>query len=305
MTSEKDKIIAKVYYDLAGYGSVAATLEDAKKYNSNITYDDVKRWKERNTERKTNLRGFNSFIVNKPFVEFQMDLAFFFDLNKETNDKTYLGILLMIDIFTKYVAVVLIKTNTIPDVLEAVKDCLKKMGGKPEMIYSDNEGAWSTGTLIDKYFQAEKIQHIITRSHAPVAERTIRTIKSMVYQRVEKTKEKWYNVIGPVVLIYNNKMVHSSVKMTPNEARKPANEVNVRLNLQLNRTKLRKYPNVSVGDNVKLYRKKDKLDKERKSLWSSNSYKVENIIHVGQEAMFKLESITKPVLRHEILLVEN
>ena len=305
MTSEKDKIIAKVYYDLAGYGSVAATLEDAKKYNSNITYDDVKRWKERNTERKTNLRGFNSFIVNKPFVEFQMDLAFFFDLNKETNDKTYLGILLMIDIFTKYVAVVLIKTNTIPDVLEAVKDCLKKMGGKPEMIYSDNEGAWSTGTLIDKYFQAEKIQHIITRSHAPVAERTIRTIKSMVYQRVEKTKEKWYNVIGPVVLIYNNKMVHSSVKMTPNEARKPANEVNVRLNLQLNRTKLRKYPNVSVGDNVKLYRKKDKLDKERKSLWSSNSYKVENIIHVGQEAMFKLESIAKPVLRHEILLVEN
>lgn len=303
--TEKDKIIAKVYYDQAGYGSVAATLADAKKYDSSITYDDVKRWKERNTERKTNLRGFNSFIVNKPFVEFQMDLAFFFDLNKETNDKTYLGIMLMIDIFTKYVAVVLIKTNTIPDVLEAVKECLKKMGGKPETIYSDNEGAWSTGTLIDKYFQAEKIQHIITRSHAPVAERTIRTIKSMVYQRVEKTKEKWYNVIGPVVLIYNNRMVHSSVKMTPNEARKPANEVNVRLNLQLNRTKLRKYPNVSVGDNVKLYRKKDKLDKERKSLWSPNSYKIENITHVGKEAMFKLEGITKPVLRHEILLVEN
>jgi len=303
--TEKDKIIDKVFHDQAGYGSVAATLADAKKYDSSITYDDVKRWKERNTERKTNLRGFNSFIVNKPFVEFQMDLAFFFDLNKETNDKTYLGIMLMIDIFTKYVAVVLIKTNTIPDVLEAVKECLKKMGGKPETIYSDNEGAWSTGTLIDKYFQAEKIQHIITRSHAPVAERTIRTIKSMVYQRVEKTKEKWYNVIGPVVLIYNNRMVHSSVKMTPNEARKPANEVNVRLNLQLNRTKLRKYPNVSVGDNVKLYRKKDKLDKERKSLWSPNSYKIENITHVGKEAMFKLEGITKPVLRHEILLVEN
>ena len=302
--TEKDKIIAKVYYDQAGYGSVAATLADAKKYDSSITYDDVKKWKERNTERKTNLRGYNSFIVNKPFAEFQMDLAFFFDLNKETNDKTYLGILLMVDIFTKYAAVVLIKTNTVPDVLEAVKECLKKMHGKPEMIYSDNEGAWSTGTLIDKYFQAEKIQHIITRSHAPVAERTIRTIKSMVYKRVEKTNEKWYNVIGPVLLVYNNSMVHSSVKMTPNEARKPANEVNVRLNLQLNRTRLRKYPNISVGDKVKLYRKKDKLDKERKSLWSSNTYKVEDIVHINGEAMFKLEGIAKPVLRHEILLVD-
>jgi hypothetical protein len=265
----------------------------------------VKKWKARNTERKTNLKGYNSFIVNKPFVEFQMDLAFFFDLNKETNDKTYLGILLMVDIFTKYVAVVLIKTNTVPDVLEAVKECLKKMHGKPEMLYSDNEGSWSTGTLIDKYFQAEKIQHIITRSHAPVAERTIRTIKSMVYQRVEKTKEKWYNVIGPVVLVYNNRMVHSSVKMTPNEARKPVNEVNVRINLQLNRTRLRKYPNISVGDSVKLYKKKDKLDKERKSLWSATTYKVEDIIEPGGQTMFKLSSIPKPVLRHEILLVEN
>jgi len=76
------------------------------------------------------------------------------------------------------------------------------------------------------------------------------------------------------------------------------------LNLQLNRTKLRKYPNVSVGDNVKLYRQQNKLDKERKSLWSPNSYKVENIVHVGGEAMFKLEGIAKPVLRHEILLVD-
>ena len=44
--TEKDKIIAKVYYDQAGYGSVAATLADAKKYGSSITYDDVKNGKQ-------------------------------------------------------------------------------------------------------------------------------------------------------------------------------------------------------------------------------------------------------------------
>ena len=66
MTSEKDKVIAKVYFDEAGYGSIAATLTDAKKYDPNITYEDVKKWKERNTERNTNLRGFNSFVVDKP-----------------------------------------------------------------------------------------------------------------------------------------------------------------------------------------------------------------------------------------------
>jgi hypothetical protein len=305
MTSEKDKIIARIYFDEAGYGSVAATLADAKKYDPSITYDDVKKWKAKNTERKTNLRGFNSFVANEPYEEFQMDLAFFYDLNKETKDKTYLGILIMVDIFTKYAAAVLIKTNTVPDILEAIKECLKKMGGKPKTIYSDNEGAWSAGTIIDKYFQQEKIRHLITRSHAPVAERTIRTIKAMVYQRVEATKRKWYDVIGPVFLVYNNKMVHSSIKMTPNEARKPSNEVNVKLNLQLNRTRMRRYPNISIGDSVKLYKKKDKLDKERKSLWSATTYKVEDIIESGGQTMFKLSSIPKPVLRHEILLVEN
>ena len=304
MTSKKNEIISKVYYDTAGYGSVANTLADAKTYDSTITYDDVKKWKERNIERKTNLRGFNSFVVNKPHEEYQMDLAFFFDLNREQDDKTYMGILLMVDIFTKYTTAVLIKTKQIPDVLEAIKEDVRKMGNKPETIYSDNEGAFVSNE-IQKYFKDNNIRHITTLTHAPVAERQIRTIKAMIYQRVEKTNEKWHTVLGQVLLVYNNRMVHSSIKMTPNEARKPANELNVKLNLQLNRTKLRKYPNISVGDTVRLYKKKDKLDKERKSLWSTNTYKVDSIIHSGGEAMFKLGGVVKPVLRHEILLIDN
>ena len=263
----------------------------------------MKRWKAKHVERKTNLKGYNSFVVDKPFVEFQMDLAFFSDLNREQDDNTYVGILLMVDIFTKYTTAVTIKTKQIPDVLEAIKEDIRKMGGKPETMYTDNEGAFVSNE-IQKYFKEVGIRHITTLSHAPVAERQIRTLKSMIYQRVEKTNRKWYDVLGPVLLVYNHKMVHSATKLTPNEARKPANELNAKLNLQLNRTKLRKYPNVSVGDSVKLYRNKDKLDKERKSLWSTNSYKVEKIIQSAGEAMFKLEGVPKPVLRHEILLID-
>ena len=78
MTSDKDKIISKVFHDGAGYGSISSTLADAKTYDASITYEDVKRWKTKNVERKTNLKGYNSFVVDKPFVEVQMDLAFFF-----------------------------------------------------------------------------------------------------------------------------------------------------------------------------------------------------------------------------------
>ena len=51
-----------------------------KKYDSTITYDDVKKWKENHTERKTTLRGQNSFIAHHATEENQMDNMFFTDL---------------------------------------------------------------------------------------------------------------------------------------------------------------------------------------------------------------------------------
>ena len=56
MTTEKDKIISKAFYDPAGYGSVANTLADARKYDPTASYEDVKRWKDKHSERKTNLK---------------------------------------------------------------------------------------------------------------------------------------------------------------------------------------------------------------------------------------------------------
>ena len=70
-------------------------------------------------------------------------------------------------------------------------------------------------------------------------------------------------------------MEHSTIKMTPKEAMKPENQFTVKLNLELKRINNRIYPNVNIGDFVKVYKKKDKLDKERKSLWSKENYRVE------------------------------
>ena len=97
----KDEIIAKVYLDPAGFGSNAITLQDARKFDKSITLQDVKDWKAKRLERKTNLKGYNSFIANRPFQEFQIDLFFLPDLKQKE-----IGGLLFIDIFTKYVSVI-------------------------------------------------------------------------------------------------------------------------------------------------------------------------------------------------------
>eukprot|EP00973_Karenia_brevis_P075368 10471040-Karenia_brevis.AAC.1 len=85
------------------------------------------------------MRGSNSFIADAPKDEYQMDLLFFADQPVSNEDK---NALLMVDIFSKYTQVVKVKSKQIPDVLEGIKECIAKMGGKPSTIYSDNEGAF-------------------------------------------------------------------------------------------------------------------------------------------------------------------
>ena len=90
--------------------------------------------------------------------------------------------------------------------------------------------------------------------------------------------------------------------MTPKDAMKPENQLDVKLNLELKRTNTRIYPNVNIGDMVKVYRKKDKLDKERLSLRSKDNYRVEGIAESMGQKFYKLEGRPKALMRGEILL---
>ena len=148
----KEEAISRAYYDLSGFGSNKSTLEDAKHFNSDVTLQDVREWKSRNVERKTNLRGYNSFIAEKPYQEFQIDLFFTPDL--EADD--FIGGLLFIDIFTKFVSVIPIKTKQPNELLEALKEGFQKMGGKPETMMSDNEGSFNSN-LIKTYLNTNKL----------------------------------------------------------------------------------------------------------------------------------------------------
>ena len=108
------------------------------------------------------------------------------------------------DAFSKYRQVVPIGSKQVDDVLEGLKELMKLMQAKLYFIYSDEEGALVSNKL-QYYFRSEGIKHIITRSHTPLAERMIRTIKDMVYKRVEGLQDPvWTNHIKAVLNYYNN-----------------------------------------------------------------------------------------------------
>ena len=70
----KTDTIKKVYNDF--YGSIKQTYEEARKIDPTIKYDDIKKYFEQNRVRRTNLKGYNSFIADHFKQEYQIDLFF-------------------------------------------------------------------------------------------------------------------------------------------------------------------------------------------------------------------------------------
>ena len=79
------------------------------------------------------------------------------------------------------------------------------------------------------------MRHITVRSHAPVAERQIRTIKNMIDKRTSGNNNERYDVIHPVLLTYNNNMDHTVTMVTPKEAMKPETQIQAMINMELKR----------------------------------------------------------------------
>ena len=76
-TEAKIKAIERAWNDDAGFGSIAQTVREAKKYDPSVTAGDFKEWKaKQDVGQKAKMRGMNSFIADKPKEEYQMARVF-------------------------------------------------------------------------------------------------------------------------------------------------------------------------------------------------------------------------------------
>ena len=91
--------------------------------------------------------------------------------------------------------------------------------------------------------------------------------------------------------------------MTPAEAAKPKNEIEVKMNLLLKKRHDRIYPLVSLGDKVKIFRKEKPGEKERTAVWGNERYVVENISKEHGQNYYTLSGQKTTYLRNEMLKV--
>ena len=253
--SDKDKILKDLYYNESGYQSINNLYKEAKEKDNTITLNYVKGWYKHFNEPKTQLKGSNSYIAPDPYFEYQLDLFFLPD-----QPTPNIG-LACIDIFTKYAVVVPIDNKQPEEITKGVFKAVNKMGKKPKIIYTDEEGSFNS-KYFQEYLKQVGISHLTTRTHPWYCERYIKTFKNLLYKRLQDIDKTWIELIEPINNVYNNKMKSSVTNFTPTEARKPDNHIFVKINLELNRKHNRRYPDINVGNKIKIYNKKKYLIKK-------------------------------------------
>ena len=86
------------------------------------------------------------------------------NVNNDLENQDFKVGALMIDIFTKFMVVVAIKSKSEGDVASALIECIHKMGHKPEILYSDDETALSSKSILPTCFGAVTIAFALINS---------------------------------------------------------------------------------------------------------------------------------------------
>ena len=181
-------------------------------------------------------------------------------------------LLAVIDVFSKYGWLIPLKDKTGKSVALALKTIFKER--KPEKMWVDK----------GKEFYNKDVKELIklysteNEEKSSVVERWIRTMKEKMWKYFTTNSTNVYiNVLPDLVREYNNTR-HSSIKMTPVEASEKKNEFKVWKTLYPNRLDILNInPKFSVGDKVRISKKKELFEKGYTTRWTEEIFTITKI----------------------------
>ena len=219
----------------------------------------------------------NKIIYNHIDEIWSIDLADFSDY-KTSNNKGYRYIFIIIDNFSKYLWAIPLKNKYSQTITNEFSNILSTSKRKPLKLESDR-GTEFYNSIFQNFLKSKNIRHYsrYTDKGPSIAERVIRTIRSLLKKPVfEKGRADWLSELPSVVEKYNN-TIHSSIKKTPNQASKKSNQKLVYNNLKDNREVLK--PKFNLGQLVRTADIKRVFSKGDSTNWSYKLYTITEVIH--------------------------
>ena len=245
-----------------GWGVVSGTGYIKKKKFTTLAEELHRPIKRKFKKRRVIVNG-----IDKIWAADLADMTAF----KDYNDG-YTFLLLVIDTFSKYSYLIPLKNKKGETVADALKDIFKKR--KPEKLWTDKGREFYNKNVKDLV----ELYSTENEEKSSIAERWVRTIKEKMWKYfTDNNTYNYIDVLPDLVEDYNN-TVHSSTKLTPKEASKKKNELTVWRNLYPDRFK--KYnitPKFSVGDEVRITKKKKVFEKGYTTRWTEEIFTITEI----------------------------
>ena len=183
-------------------------------------------------------------------------------------------LLTVIDVFSKYGWMLLLKDKTGKSVADALKEIFKKSKRKPEKLSTDKGRE-----LYNKHEKDLGVEFYSTENEekSSVVERWNRTMKEKMFKYfTANNTNKYIDVLDDFVERYKNTR-HSSIKMSPVEASKKENEVRVYRNLYQEFERRSIHAKFKTGDKVRILKKKGLFEKGFTPNWTEEVFTVSKI----------------------------
>ena len=297
--NNKDDIIARIYFNSkSGFGSIERVLKAAKREDKTIKREDVKRLLDKlEFRQKKRAKHQISFVPFAPLDEIQIDLA-------DMREEPYRYALVAIDIISKFLHVVPLRSKSPEETTDAVDDVLTEIGhARSVMVDAGGEFQQDFRERL-KYYG---IRCLVSRTPVIFAERAIRTLKAQIQIRNDALGDRQWTEYLPDVLEQYNSTERATTQMPPEEAIHKSNADEVRERIQSKAMFNRKYPDLQPGDKVRLIRKPNKMSeyKANFSAWSKTTYTVADTLLVNGQTFYKLSGEDAQFMRHELLKIED
>ena len=170
--------------------------------------------------------------------------------------------LCVIDLFSRYAWVILLKNKKGESIVEEFKEILDDSNRKPNKVWVDN-GSEFYNNKLKKFLKESDIEIYSTYNEGKsvVAERFIETLKNKIYKHMTTIGENvYFNDLDDIVKKYNN-TVYSSIKMKPKDV---TDDSFVEYSEETNE----KDPTFKVGDNDRISKYKNTFAKGYTPNWS-------------------------------------
>ena len=242
--------------------------------------------------------------ANRPFERFQTDLM---DMGGTYNkypiqmNRGYRYILGVIDVFSRKVFVRPLKSKTDKEILDNFVKIMKEIKSNIPYEYknsyilldSDNEGAFQSRNFMNYCENNKIVQNFVNPDDVRakgVIERWNGTMRRLILlYTTYKESKSWIDVLEQLTDFYNNKL-HSTIKMTPNEATEKENQEDIQ-DIYEEKKNIAKSTigNIPIGAKVRTLIRKTALDKKTTVRWSKTIHTVEkqegNNYYVSERAL--------------------